>query len=168
MDDYFGSAIKNDGTLYMWGLGAYGELGQEEEKRKKSEQEKGKNATESYSPVKVLDNIEAVSFGSHHVVALTKDGNIYTWGDKRQYIGDWKNNKMDGHGVFTWPDGRRYQGDYKDDKKDGYGIFEWADGKKYKGFWTNGKQNGEGEYFDPRDNVWRRGNWFNGKKVDWL
>jgi len=93
MDDYFGSAIKNDGTLYMWGLGAYGELGQGEEKRKKSEQEKGKNATESYSPVKVLDNIEAVSFGSHHVVALTKDGNIYTWGDNDEgQLGDGTDN----------------------------------------------------------------------------
>jgi hypothetical protein len=49
----------------------------------------------------------------------------YTWGDNRKYIGEWKNNKMDGYGVFTWPDGRKYQGEYKDDKKEGLGTFEW-------------------------------------------
>lgn len=50
---------------------------------------------------------------------------VYTWADKRQFIGDWKNNKMDGEGVFVWPDGRKYHGQYKDDKKEGYGVFEW-------------------------------------------
>ena len=49
----------------------------------------------------------------------------YTCGDNRKYIGEWKNNKMDGYGVFTWPDGRKYQGEYKDDKKEGLGTFEW-------------------------------------------
>ena len=93
---------------------------------------------------------------------------IYTWGDKRQYIGDWKNNKMDGHGVFTWPDGRKYQGDYKDDKKDGFGIFEWADGKKYKGYWTNGKQNGEGEFYNDQTKTWRKCLVQNGRRVKWL
>lgn len=87
MGDYFGSAIKKDGTLYMWGLGVYGELGQGH--NDKNNKEKGKNATESYSPVKVLDNVEAVSFGKKHVAAMTKDGNIYTWGDNEQgQLGD--------------------------------------------------------------------------------
>jgi hypothetical protein len=49
----------------------------------------------------------------------------YRWSDRRQYIGDWKNNKMDGLGKFIWPDGRKYEGDYIDDKKEGYGTFEW-------------------------------------------
>ena len=78
VDDYFGSAIKSYGTLYMWGLGAYGELGQGG--NIKEDKEKGKTATESYLPVKVLDNVESVSFGSKHVAAMTRDGSIYTWG----------------------------------------------------------------------------------------
>ena len=47
---------------------------------------------------------------------------IYEWADKRQYVGDWKDNKMDGNGIFIWPDGRKYEGDYKEDKEEGYGI----------------------------------------------
>lgn len=32
---------------------------------------------------------------------------------------------MDGKGLFTWADGRKYIGEYVDDKKQGHGIFEW-------------------------------------------
>lgn len=32
---------------------------------------------------------------------------------------------MDGTGTFDWPDGRKYVGDYIDDKKEGHGLFEW-------------------------------------------
>ena len=44
---------------------------------------------------------------------------VYNWSDGRQYKGEWKNNKMEGHGVFEWPDGRKYIGEYVDDKKEG-------------------------------------------------
>ena len=32
---------------------------------------------------------------------------------------------MDGKGKFVWPDGREYVGYYKNDKKEGHGIFTW-------------------------------------------
>ena len=92
---------------------------------------------------------------------------IYTWADKRQFTGDWKNNKMDGEGIFIWPDGRKYNGQYKDDKKEGTGSFEWNDGRKYQGMWKNGKQHGEGEFFNPKENSWKRGIWNEGKRVRW-
>ena len=50
---------------------------------------------------------------------------MYTWNDRRQFVGDWICNKMDGEGIFIWPDDRKYQGQYKDDKKEGFGVFEW-------------------------------------------
>lgn len=37
-------------------------------------------------------------------------------------MGQWKNNKMNGHGEFSWSDGRKYVGEYLDDKKEGYNI----------------------------------------------
>lgn len=75
---------------------------------------------------------------------------------------------MDGMGVFIWPDNRKYTGEYKDDKKEGYGIFEWADKRKYKGYWSNGKQHGEGEFFNPKEGVWKKGIWNDGKRVRWI
>ena len=49
------------------------------------------------------------------------------------------------------------------------GIFQFfysfrADGRKYKGFWKNGKQNGEGDFFNPKNNEWKKGIWVDGKK----
>lgn len=57
----------------------------------------------------------------------------YLWTDKREYSGQWKNNKMHGKGVFTWSDGRKYDGEYVEDIKHGYGVFSWPDGKEVKG-----------------------------------
>jgi hypothetical protein len=93
---------------------------------------------------------------------------VYYFSDKRKYEGGWVNNQLEGKGIFTWPDGRRYDGEYKNDKKDGYGTFSWNDGKIYKGYWKNGKQHGNGQFFDPTDQLWKRGIWENGKKVKWL
>ena len=91
----------------------------------------------------------------------------YNWNDKRKYIGEWRNNKMDGEGTFIWPDGRKYIGNYKNDKKEGNGTFEWSDERKYKGNWRNGKQHGEGEFFNTKENSWRKGIWSEGKRITW-
>ena len=40
---------------------------------------------------------------------------MYTWENGKQYIGDWKQNKMDGFGIFKWIDGKRYEGEFKND-----------------------------------------------------
>ena len=41
------------------------------------------------------------------------------------------------------------------------------DGRKYKGNWKNGKQHGDGEFFNPKENVWKKGIWSEGKRVKW-
>lgn len=41
----------------------------------------------------------------------------YVWSDGRTYTGEWKDNKMHGHGEFKWLDGRSYTGYYINDKK---------------------------------------------------
>ena len=42
-----------------------------------------------------------------------------------------------------------------------------SDGRKYKGYWKNGKQHGEGEFFQQKENVWKKGIWGEGKRVRW-
>ena len=67
---------------------------------------------------------------------------------------------MHGEGVvFTWPNGRKYIGSFANDKKEGYGIHEWMDGRKYRGYWHLGRRHGEGEYFNPKNGVWKKGFW---------
>ena len=65
---------------------------------------------------------------------------VYFFADKgREYVGDFKNNKMHGYGEETWSDGRKYKGQYRNSKKDGEGTFIWTDGNMYKGEWRNDK-----------------------------
>lgn len=76
----FSVALKSDGTVWTWGANENGQLGNGT---------KGKE-TSQYSPVQVvgvngtsdsvLKNIVAISAGDTHVVALSANGEVYTWG----------------------------------------------------------------------------------------
>jgi hypothetical protein len=62
-------AIKQDGTLWAWGLNFYGELGD------------GTNA-EKYIPthIGVATNWQSLSAGIHHSLAIKQDGTLWAWG----------------------------------------------------------------------------------------
>jgi uncharacterized protein (TIGR02145 family) len=67
-------AIDTDGNLYAWGIGTYGQMG-------------NGGLTNVRAPTLVAGGdlpagtkFADVSAGSHHVVALSADGKVYTWG----------------------------------------------------------------------------------------
>ena len=60
-------ALKSDGTVWAWGIGGNGELG-------------NGTGTDSSYPVQVLDGVAAVAAGISHTVALKSDGTVWTWG----------------------------------------------------------------------------------------
>ena len=49
------------------------------------------------------------------------------------YLGQVKNNKMEGEGTFKFPDGGCYKGNFDDNEQNGFGEFTWPNGKKYRG-----------------------------------
>ncbi len=61
------AAITEDGSLYLWGNGNWGQLGDGTGKH-------------NNIPIKIMDNIASVSLGSNHSAAITKDGSLYLWG----------------------------------------------------------------------------------------
>src|SRR6185312_1716263 len=72
----FSLALKHDGTVWAWGFGADGEM--------------GNNSTmDQWSPVQVhgsgnigfLSNVVAISGGYAHVLALRSDSTVWAWGD---------------------------------------------------------------------------------------
>jgi alpha-tubulin suppressor-like RCC1 family protein len=67
------AAITEDESLYMWGANDSGQLGNGEEGYKDF----------SAVPIKIMDNVKAVSLGNGHSGALTKDGELYMWGNNR-------------------------------------------------------------------------------------
>ena len=62
-------ALKNDGTVWAWGLNANGQLGDG-------------TTTDSHVPVQVsgLTGITEISNGRFHSMALKNDGTVWTWG----------------------------------------------------------------------------------------
>lgn len=88
-----------------------------------------------------------------------KDGKInghgiYTWADGRVYDGMWKDGKCNGRGVQTWASGEKYDGEFKDDKKHGQGTHTWADGAKYVGQYEDDERNGKGVYHSANGVIW--------------
>ena len=66
----FGAALTTNGTVWTWGSGSHGELGQGA-------------ATTSYYPAQVpgLTNIISISAGWFHILAVKSDGTAWAWGN---------------------------------------------------------------------------------------
>ena len=65
--NYYGGAITEDGSLYMWGYNAYGQIGN------------GTTVSQT-TPTKILSNVKSISLSSLHSAAITEDGSLYMWG----------------------------------------------------------------------------------------
>ena len=71
-------AVKTDGTLWAWGLGSFGRLG-------------NGNIISISSPVQIgsLTNWKQVSSGQSETAALKTDGTLWTWGNNNSgQLGD--------------------------------------------------------------------------------
>lgn len=78
--DCFSVALTNEGTVYAWGLGTTGQIG---------------NAASGnvYIPTQVvglngegyLTNIKQIDAGGIHTLALTEEGTVYAWGRDTEY-----------------------------------------------------------------------------------
>lgn len=66
------AALRSDGTVWSWGLGSKGQLGN------------GTSVPNSYTPVMAqnLANVVAIAVGYNHKVALKSDGTVWAWGDR--------------------------------------------------------------------------------------
>ena len=72
-------------------------------------------------------------------------GELYT--NRIQYIGEFKEDKLDGKGIIEFlKEGHKYEGDFKNNEINGRGIFQWKNGDIYEGDMTDGKMNGYGIY----------------------
>jgi len=60
-------AVKKDGSLWVWGNGEDGRLGDG-------------TTVDKAAPVKIMDDVAQVSTGHYHSLAIKKDGSLWVWG----------------------------------------------------------------------------------------
>ena len=72
--DSFTAAVRTDGTVWTWGLGDLGQLGNGE-----CGAVSGTRTMQS-RPVKVLDGARTVACGGSHAAAIKTDGSLWMWG----------------------------------------------------------------------------------------
>jgi len=98
--------------------------------------------------------IHGATSGQSQLPACSSDRNTY-WhncfgtasnksGDK--YVGEWRDNMLNGQGTETFADGTKYVGELRNGKHNGQGAFTHANGDKYVGQFKDGKYEGQGTY----------------------
>jgi len=80
-------ALTADGSLWTWGSNWFGLLGDDSD-RGITDMELGSTAGDRPTPVKIMDNVVAISAGNMHSLAVKSDGTIWTWGQFSGVIGD--------------------------------------------------------------------------------
>lgn len=73
---YTAAAIRNDGTLFMWGDNSFGEIGN----RTKGNEMPTVSTYVVSEPFKLMEKIKDVHFDNHTVYATTFSGEVYVWG----------------------------------------------------------------------------------------
>ncbi|MEE2694187.1 MAG: hypothetical protein VX884_01750 [Pseudomonadota bacterium] len=93
---------------------------------------------------------------------------IWTHPDGDKYVGEFRDGKRHGHGTYTWADGAKYIGEHRDGQANGHGTYTWADGRRYVGDFRDGKSHGQGTQFWSDGEVWvgqfRNDEWVSGNK----
>ncbi len=81
------------------------------------------------------------------------DGKMHGYGtyilDGDKYVGEFKNDKIDGQGTLTWSNGDKYVGEWKDNVRHGSGTLTYSDGREYVGEFKNGNIEGQGKHTWP-------------------
>ena len=75
---------------------------------------------------------------------------------------------MHGSGVMIWPDMTRYEGDFKNGRMDGHGIKQYGNGNRFVGTFKDDLYNGLGVWYDCAAQTKQQGEWANGKRQKWI
>jgi len=72
--------------------------------------------------------------------------------DGKKYIGEFKNDDIEGIGIITYENGNRYEGEFCH-LINGIGTLFYLDGRKFEGTWKDGKKKMGEEYFTQKKGI---------------
>lgn len=94
---------------------------------------------------------------------------VYYFADtKKQYEGQFEDNKISGLGVMTFPGKHTNEGEFKNGMMNGKGTQKLVKGSKYVGEFKNDEYHGKGIFYSVKDQTKRQGEWSNGGRIAWL
>jgi len=69
---------------------------------------------------------------------------------------------------MIFPDGTMYNGDFKDGKIEGHGIMQYANGDRFIGLMKDDQKDGNGVWHDAAKHTKRQGTWAKDKRTAWI
>ena len=85
---------------------------------------------------------------------LNGNGVIDLLNEGDRYEGKFENNEINGKGIYKFKNGDVYEGEMKNGKMDGYGKYTYEDGMIYEGEYINGIKQGRGKLIDPMNQIY--------------
>ena len=83
-----GAILQSNCTLWMWGSNSYGAQGT-------GQPASGMDAIYNYTPIKLMDNVSAVSCGLANVAVIKSDGSVWCWGyNENGEVGNGKTGEL--------------------------------------------------------------------------
>lgn len=75
---------------------------------------------------------------------------------------------MHGQGLMVWPDQTRYEGEFRNGKMEGHGVKQYVKGDRYVGAFCEDVYHGSGIWYSKADQTKRQGEWNMGKRTKWI
>lgn len=76
--------------------------------------------------------------GSYGKTTWTDCFGTFSHANGSKYVGEFKDDKINGQGTYTWAGGSKYVGEYKDGTRHGQGTYTYATGTVKEGMWVYG------------------------------
>jgi hypothetical protein len=106
----------------------------------------------------ILINDSIIYYGQQTDKKANGYGIGFNINNKNVYLGEWKQNNMDGFGMMTYGNGDIYKGGWTNNVRNGDGTIIYNIGGYYKGNWGDDKRNGLGTLIKPNGTI-QKGTW---------
>lgn len=102
--DMHSAAIDADGSLWAWGSNSFGQIGDTNGNVKDNQL----GYPDQKTPLKIMDEVNSVSAGWGHTMAIKADGSLWAWG--LNYFGELGNDRQGDESVFAYAEAGNAEG----------------------------------------------------------